>query len=643
MHVVELITIDGNSRKTFDRDTITFGRSPDCDVVLKDEMASRVHCEILRRGDRYLLKDSGSRNGTLVLGRPIKAVKLRDTGIFQIGHTFIRFFTSESSAALAPPARHPRICDEDHPTANSAPSALPDVSDLAKLSEALSPSDMDPGTGIVALAEQNQPHVDAADDSGEIQLVDADDSSEDSESLPDLESDQLLELNFESESDAKKSAGKPAGRERGGGGVTNLKRLGSLGQDIDISISDLSMINARGQTLHAAGKQSETGTKTLRLLQLVLLGAVRCRASDIHIEPHQDTTVLRMRIDGAMMDGGTLQADDARRFTSMVKVLSDIDITQKSSSQEGRFSMDVPGRTIDYRVSFAPAMHGQKLVLRVLDPEQSPQKLEQLDLPETILKYLRRASTRSQGVMMVCGPTGSGKTTTLYATLRNLDESKRNIMTIEDPIEYELDGVTQLPVHAERGDDYPTLLRSCLRQDPDVIVVGEIRDSETAVTAMEAATTGHLVFSSLHATDAVGTVLRLLDLGVEPYLLASTLNIVLAQRLVRRLCTQCRLTYTVDPDTAELLGREGQSVEIYKPQGCQACSATGYHGRVGIFELLQMNDALRDQIMNQPTLVQMRQLMEDVGSMTLKQHAIERVLDGDTSLQEADQAVNLLG
>ncbi len=441
-------------------------------------------------------------------------------------------------------------------------------------------------------------------------------------------------------------ASAPAGNAYG---ADSLQSLARIGREPGFRLDQVSLLNARGQVIHGEdaagtpGAGSAAGSDSLMVLQMMLYGAARCQATDLHLEPGTTEATLRMRIDGAMITVCRLPGELYKKIASLCKVLADIDISQRSVVQEGHFSSRVPGRGIDYRVSFTPVMHGQKMVLRVLDKTLAPQTLESLGAPAAIRESLSAASEVSTGLLTVCGPTGSGKTTTLYAVLRGIDANLRNVITIEDPVEYELEGVTQIPVDAERGHGFSALLRSCLRQDPDVIVLGEIRDTDTAVTAMQAATTGHLVLSTLHANDAIGTIFRLLDLGVEPYLVASTLNLVLAQRLVRTLCVHCKAP--VEPTPADLarLGLDAPPEgPVLGPVGCPQCFSTGYRGRTGVHELMTASDAIRDVVMAKPNIQQLKVAAKEAGLVTLRERARELILEGVTGIDEAHRVVGLV-
>ena len=291
----------------------------------------------------------------------------------------------------------------------------------------------------------------------------------------------------------------------------------------------------------------------------------------------------------------TIELALCRKLVGVVKVLCEIDTSQKATVQDGHFAVRAQGRRVDYRVSFTPVMHGQKLVIRVLDQGNAPSRLHELGMVPWMYEKIRKVAVRDAGMLLVCGPTGSGKTTTLYSCLREIDVESRNAITIEDPVEYHLEGCTQIPVDHKQGNTFANILRSILRQDPDVIFVGEIRDIETASVAMQASMTGHLVYSTVHSRDSIGSVFRLLDLGLEPYLVANALNLVVAQRLVRQLCTVCRKKVKPTPSQTLAMGKSIEGVSsIRSPQGCSACLGTGYHGRRALFEVFEVSDAIRD-------------------------------------------------
>jgi len=325
---------------------------------------------------------------------------------------------------------------------------------------------------------------------------------------------------------------------------------------------------------------------------------------------------------------------------ALVKILCHIDVQYRNTIQEGHFTAVVPDRRIDFRISFAPAMFGQKLVVRVLDTANAPLHVSDLHLPMWMLEEVQRVSTLDQGMILACGPTGSGKTTTLYALLRDVGTDRRNVVTIEDPVEIEIPGVTQVPVNEEQGSSFPALLRSMLRQDPDVIMIGEIRDGETARIAMQAAMTGHLVLSTLHTKDSLGTVFRLMDLGVEPYLVASSLHVVVSQRLARELCAYCKRAMKPRPEQLEKMGRFGKGVvEIYVPVGCPRCLKTGYAGRRAFFEMLTTTEEFREIVLKRPSPREIEAALAGTRFTKLLETGYQLVAQGVSSFDEIERAV----
>jgi len=378
--------------------------------------------------------------------------------------------------------------------------------------------------------------------------------------------------------------------------------------------------------------------RRLKMLRMLLLVCFRTHATDLHLETRKESAVVRLRIDGTMVDAIKMDPDTHQLLTGLVKVLSDIDISRRNSIQEGHFSAVAPGREADYRVSFSPAMYGQKLVIRVLDLANAPKHTTDLKLPAWMLSVVRKISKQDAGMVLVCGPTGSGKTTTLYAVLRDINVKQRNVITIEDPVEYQLEGVTQIPIDEKGGSTFNSLLRAVLRQDPDVILLGEVRDADTARTAMQAAMTGHLVLSTVHAKDTMGTLFRLLDLGVEPYLIASSLNVVIAQRLVRLLCPHCRQPRPAKPRQSMALGKFVEGIEkVYIPGGCKKCFNTGFNGRKAVFELLTVTDDMRDIILQNPSIQAMRGAIQKTMFSSLRENAAKLVADGEISFEELER------
>ena len=334
----------------------------------------------------------------------------------------------------------------------------------------------------------------------------------------------------------------------------------------------------------------------IRLINGILQEAIRSRASDIHIEPYEERLSVRFRIDGTLSEALSLPARLAPALTSRVKVMSRLDIAQKRIPQDGRFSLNLGERAIDLRVSTLPSRHGERVVMRILEKDSQRLALEDLGMDADVLETFANALSRPNGIILVTGPTGSGKTTSLYAALSRLNDGSRNILTVEDPVEYALDGIGQTQVNNAVGMSFAAGLRAILRQDPDVVMVGEIRDPETAEIAVQASLTGHLVLSTVHTNSAIASVARLRDMGVEPFLLSSTLTALAAQRLVRRLCEHCKAPYTPSAAECAELGLSPRGQTFYKPVGCPHCSGVGFSGRLGIYEIVPMDETLRAMI-----------------------------------------------
>ncbi len=333
----------------------------------------------------------------------------------------------------------------------------------------------------------------------------------------------------------------------------------------------------------------------IRLINGVIADAVRQGVSDIHVEPYESGLVVRMRVDGMLRETLRMPAHVAPVLVSRIKVMARLDIAERRVPQDGRISLTLGGKLLDVRVSTLPSRAGERVVLRILDKENAGLDLVQLGLSNAAGNVLGGALREPNGIILVTGPTGSGKTTTLYASLRLLNDGSRNILTVEDPVEYAVDGVGQTQVNAKVGLSFAAGLRAILRQDPDVVMVGEIRDRETAEIAVQASLTGHLVLSTVHTNDAVGAITRMRDMKVEPFLLASTLRAVIAQRLVRRLCPECRRALPADAAVAALIG-VAEGSPVFEPGGCDGCAQTGFRGRIGVFEAIRIDDRIRQLI-----------------------------------------------
>ena len=373
----------------------------------------------------------------------------------------------------------------------------------------------------------------------------------------------------------------------------------------------------------------------VRYVNLLIREAYDAGASDIHLESTRDGVRTRFRIDGVLQPGIDPPPRSDRAVVSRVKLLADLDIAERRRPQDGRIRVRLKDRELDLRVSAVPTVFGESVVLRLLDRGGGAIALEALGLSAELFAAMQRLAQRPHGLILVTGPTGSGKTTTLYSALGLRAARAEKIITLEDPVEYSLESVAQVPVHAETGVTFASMLRSILRQDPDVVFVGEMRDSETAELAVQAALTGHVVFSTLHTNDAVGAIPRLLDLGIPSYLVTSTLQAVLAQRLVRTICEACKERYIPDAAALAALGPADEApAELYRGRGCAACRRTGYRGRTGLFELLALDDALREAVVTKPSCARLDQLARDSGMQTLRADGWAKVQAGVTTVEE---------
>ncbi len=381
-----------------------------------------------------------------------------------------------------------------------------------------------------------------------------------------------------------------------------------------------------------------TEAPVIRLVNQIIGKVVDMRASDIHLEPFEDNLQVRYRIDGVLQNDAPVAIDMAAAVTSRIKLMAHLNIAERRLPQDGRIKTRVKGREIDLRVSTLPTVHGESVVIRVLDRASVRIELEKMGFSPDILADYRDLLERPHGILLVTGPTGSGKTTTLYASLTKLDSASLKIVTVEDPVEYQLGGINQVQVQSQIGLDFAHSLRSILRQDPDVIMIGEMRDGETAQIAVQSALTGHLVLSTLHTNTAASAVIRLVDMGIERYLITSTLNGVLSQRLVRRLCQDCRQPVELDPAAVSAAGLKpfmapGAS-RIYRPGGCPACKQTGYLGRTSIHELLLIDDAMVAAILDGRDATALHALARSQGMRTLNEDGLRKVAEGVTSLEE---------
>ncbi len=403
--------------------------------------------------------------------------------------------------------------------------------------------------------------------------------------------------------------------------------LDSIGSDD--AASKLKQLEARDDLLATDGQ-----APVVELVNLILLDAVKGAASDIHFQPYREHLVVRYRIDGVLFDAHTVPKTLQDEVLSRIKVLGKMDIAEKRLPQDGRATVTVGERVIDLRIASLPGSYGERIVLRLLDKSTRVYSLSEVGMDEDTQRRVRELIALEHGLILLTGPTGSGKTTTLYAALQEINTRDRNVLTLEDPIEYDIDGISQTQINVKKGLTFASGLRNVLRQDPDIIMVGEIRDHETAVMAIQSALTGHLVFSTLHTNDAASAVTRLLDLGIEPYLVSSSLLAVLAQRLVRKVCTKCAIEQNLTTEESEQLGLVVEGLPPFRYRsgpGCPACRNTGYRGRVAICELLGVDEAVRRQIQTRASATDIRDAAVQAGMGLLRENGIEKVLAGVTT------------
>ena len=406
-----------------------------------------------------------------------------------------------------------------------------------------------------------------------------------------------------------------------------LKQLGEVGELMQLREGD-----------GATGAEAEaSATPIIRFVDLILYQAIQDRASDIHFEPFENEFKIRYRVDGALYEMAPPPRHLALPVISRVKVMASMNIAERRLPQDGRIQKNIAGRNVDLRVSTLPTQFGESVVLRVLDRSTVNLDLEMLGMPKYVGDYILEVIERPNGIFIVTGPTGSGKTTTLYSCLRKINTLDSKLLTAEEPVEYDLEGIVQVPVNENIGLTFARVLRAFLRQDPDRIMVGETRDLETAQIAIQASLTGHLVFTTLHTNDAPGAITRLIDMGVEPFLISSTLEAVLGQRLLRSICRNCRTSYEPNTNTLDQLGlgrRDLGEKKFYYGKGCDACNQTGYKGRKGIYELMRISDPLRELINERAPTVMLKQKAIELGMITLRQDGLRSVFDGDTTVEE---------
>ncbi|MHC4116256.1 MAG: GspE/PulE family protein [Planctomycetota bacterium] len=395
--------------------------------------------------------------------------------------------------------------------------------------------------------------------------------------------------------------------------------------------------SARALEADISVEEAATRAPVIRFVDLLLRQAVKSRASDIHVEPMERSMSIRMRIDGVLQDMVPPPHKMQAAIATRIKILSKMDIAERRLPQDGRFKIKAPGRDIDVRVSVIPTIYGEKVVMRILDSAAVNHNLDELGFDPSLLEEMKTMLSQPHGIIVVTGPTGSGKSTTLYSALNYLKNPRKNITTVEDPVEYRLGGINQIQVKPEIGLDFAGSLRAILRQDPDIILIGEIRDAETIEIAIKASLTGHLVLSTFHTNDAPSAISRMVYMGVEPYLLASTVNLIVAQRLVRQICDQCKAPAEISPGVLKRLKVTPETAEksvFYQGKGCKACGGTGYLGRLPIFEFMVMDPEIRDGVSTGASESRIRQMSRERGYQGLLGSGVNRMLQGLTTAEE---------
>ncbi|OIO32802.1 MAG: type II secretion system protein GspE [Candidatus Omnitrophica bacterium CG1_02_40_15] len=413
----------------------------------------------------------------------------------------------------------------------------------------------------------------------------------------------------------------------------------SLGEAIDEAKKSTCKIPVTGKAESNADKLKEIAScaPVVKLLNMILLRAVREKASDVHFEPFEKDYKIRYRIDGICYDAAHPPRDLSLAISSRIKVMANLDVAENRLPQDGRIMMDVEGKAVDLRVSTLPTLYGESIVMRVLDKSVVSLSLDQIGMDEEIKSKIREIIKRPNGIFLTTGPTGSGKTTTLYSCLAEINKIDYKIITTEDPVEYDIEGIIQVAINTKINLTFARTLRHILRQDPDIIMVGEIRDAETAEIAVQSALTGHLVFSTLHTNDSPGAVTRLVDMGVEPFLITSTVRAVLAQRLVRKICVKCKKEYKPSEQEVSEFGiskEKMKDMKFYKGVGCSECNSSGYKGRTGLYELLIVDDRIRDLVIRRESLSSIRNAACGAGMKTLRENGLKKVIEGITTIEE---------
>ena len=421
-----------------------------------------------------------------------------------------------------------------------------------------------------------------------------------------------------------------------------IEKYGGMGDQIE-ALSSEAASAVEGEELEGDMEAALEDAPIVKLVNAIMTQAVADRASDVHIEPSERDVRVRFRVDGVLHEVMHSAKNIQNGLISRLKVMADMNIAEKRVPQDGRITMRVGTKALDLRVASLPTVFGEKIVIRILDKSQALMQLSELGFQEQAFKRYEEAYLKPYGTILVTGPTGSGKSTTLYATLNILNQADRNLITVEDPVEYRLPGVNQMQMNPKAGLTFASALRTILRADPDIILVGEVRDRETAMIAIEAALTGHLVLSTLHTNDAPSAVTRLTEMGVETFLVASAVDCVIAQRLARRLCERCKEAYEPDPVKLTEAGfpewRTGEIKQLYRPAGCSACANTGYRGRFGLYEVMPMSEEIERLTVERASSDQIRSVAIQQGMLTLRDDGLEKAVQGLTSIEEIARVV----
>lgn len=415
--------------------------------------------------------------------------------------------------------------------------------------------------------------------------------------------------------------------------ITSQKDASALMDNLGGDVEYLEQKSEEVDIEEAAAAGAEVGV--VKLVNVLISNAIRDRASDIHFEPQENSLIIRYRIDGDLKQVMSPPKQLHQAMIARIKILSMLNIAERRLPQDGRMVVKVRNREVDIRVSILPSVSGEKAVLRILDKDAFEKNVSSLGFSKNNLELFKSQITRPYGMIIVTGPTGSGKSSTLYAAIQQIKSVTKNIVTVEDPVEFHMEGVTQVPVNAKIELTFGAALRSILRQDPDIILIGEIRDQETADTAIKMALTGHLVFSTLHTNDAASTISRFVDIGIPPLLLGSALNLVIAQRLVRRVCSSCKVEYKPDPELLEQLRLTGRSdAKFFRGQGCVSCNGTGYFGRMALFEMLNVSKEIRKLILRNASSIEIQEKAIAEGMQTVRQAGLEKVFAGETTIEQ---------